>query len=191
MRVESNYDLLLYHCAPTLFKKKSASLFSLSGIDTAMLPYIIKKYSHLINSVGLKVTLLCSCKKNALIYVYNEELLSGILTTPEIRSFLKQYGYPECGTASEYIDVLKSHFSGSCGFPHEIGIFLDYPLDDVRGFINNKGKNYIHCGDWKVYSNIKDALRRFDLYRNCRECVSDMLRRGLSANEILHSGAAS
>lgn len=40
-------------------------------------------------------------------------------------------------------------------FPHEIGIFLGYPLDDVIGFIEHKP--YYLVGDWKVYQNVNEA----------------------------------
>ena len=38
-------------------------------------------------------------------------------------------------------------------FPHEIGIFLGYPLADVAGFIRNKGRNCKCIGTWKVYGD--------------------------------------
>ncbi len=38
-------------------------------------------------------------------------------------------------------------------FPHEIGVFLGYPLADVIGFIQNRGKNFTACGYWKVYTD--------------------------------------
>ena len=40
-------------------------------------------------------------------------------------------------------------------FPHEIGVFLGYPLDDVIGFIEHKP--YYLVGDWKVYQNVNEA----------------------------------
>ena len=40
-------------------------------------------------------------------------------------------------------------------FPHEIGVFLGYPPEDVKAFIKQNGKGAVLCGYWKVYSNIK------------------------------------
>ncbi len=39
------------------------------------------------------------------------------------------------------LDVLIERFHCSGEFPHEIGLFLGYPLHDVIGFIFNRGKN--------------------------------------------------
>ena len=36
-------------------------------------------------------------------------------------------------------------------FPHEIGLLLGYPPEDVSGFIENGGKNFLCSGYWKVY----------------------------------------
>lgn len=39
-------------------------------------------------------------------------------------------------------------------FPHEMGILLGYPVEDVEGFIINNGKNELYTGYWKVYDNL-------------------------------------
>ena len=31
-------------------------------------------------------------------------------------------------------------------FPHEIGLLLGYPVEDVLGFIRHQGKNYLYTG---------------------------------------------
>ncbi len=185
MSAEKTEYLLLYHCAPTLYKKKTASLFSLGGVDKIKLPYIINTYSRMITSLDLKVTILCSCEKNTLVYVYNEKQLAQILNAPETSKFLEKYGYSGCCTVDEYIAVLRKRIASSAGFPHEIGIFLDYPLYDVIGFIANGGKNFIHSGDWKVYHNKSGAVKKFASYRACRHDVCRKLDNGLSAFEIL------
>lgn len=176
---------LLYHCAPTLLGVKSASMFSLSGLAGKNLSYILSSYTHLIKPLGLRVTALCRCDDSALIYVYSKKRLERILDAPDASAFLKDCGYDGCRSADGYIGFLKTRFNISYAFPHEIGIFLDYPLKDVTGFIQNGGKNYIYCGDWKVYSQKTDAVRRFNIYKKCRDFVSSMLENGMDACEIL------
>jgi len=68
----------------------------------------------------------------------------------------------------------------SCGsFPHEIGAFLGYPVEDIRGFISNSGKNCLLCGYWKVYANAEKAQRTFNKYDRCRSILFDKLKSGL------------
>ena len=61
---------------------------------------------------------------------------------------LEQYDYP-IHSLSACLDHLDKRMEET-DFPHEIGIFLGYPLSDVLGFINNE--TCCCMGAWKVYS---------------------------------------
>ena len=65
-------------------------------------------------------------------------------------------------------------FQTESAFPHEIGLFLGYPLEDVKGFIQNKGQGYACCGLWKSYGDPRAARRYFD---RCRACTAAYKRR--------------
>lgn len=79
-----------------------------------------------------------------------------------------------CGTD------LQSTLSGSCAFPHEIGLFLGYPFEDVMGFIENKGENYLCSGCWKVYSCEQDAKECFCKYKECTRAYEELFDEGVS-----------
>lgn len=70
-------------------------------------------------------------------------------------------------------------------FPHEIGLFLGYPLEDVRGFIANKGRNSKYTGEWKVYGNLNTALRLFQSYQDSRRWVMEQAQKGKGLEDIL------
>lgn len=53
------------------------------------------------------------------------------------------------------------------GFPHEIGVFLGYPLEDVVGFIQNEGRECKCCGLWKVYCNEAETKKLFEKMQKC------------------------
>jgi hypothetical protein len=59
------------------------------------------------------------------------------------------------------LDYLKSRFSDPGGFPHEVGIFLGYPLEDVISFSAGKSSPYTCHGYWKVYFRPEKAERTF------------------------------
>lgn len=69
-------------------------------------------------------------------------------------------------------------------FPHEIGVFLGYPLKDVVGFIQNKGKNCKCCGCWKVYSDECEARKKFARYEKCKTIYMSMFQRGKSVLQL-------
>ena len=101
-----------------------------------------------------------------------------ILSFPTPHDALESCGYDTKLSVEEKLRILEERIS--CGsFPHEIGIFLGYPVDDVLGFIENKGANYLFCGFWKVYSNPRKAKRAFDEYVHCRDYLCDNIQRGV------------
>lgn len=57
-------------------------------------------------------------------------------------------------------------------FPHEIGLFLGYPLEDVKGFIENKADSSKCSGCWKVYGNEQKALKLFEKYENVQVLIT-------------------
>lgn len=67
------------------------------------------------------------------------------------------------------LKLFKDSHELAKGFPHEIGIFLGYPLEDVKGFIENSGRHFKICGQWKVYSDTKRAEKLFAKYAECSD----------------------
>ena len=55
-------------------------------------------------------------------------------------------GVPDC---DGMLRQLSRRLCCEADFPHEIGVFLGYPLTDVVGFIENQGRNFTCCGCWK------------------------------------------
>lgn len=178
-----NY-LLLYHCAPTIYKKKAANIFSIQNIDDFNLTAVINEYEKILNYLNLKLCVLCTREKNTLFYIYSEKALLRIISTPKIKNFLKSHGYNEF-SVEKALNFLISRFDSCIEFPHEIGIFLDYPLEDVKSFIQNKGQNFLHCGCWKVYHNPDDAIYIFKQYEQCRIRISGYHNAGMSAADIV------
>ena len=63
-------------------------------------------------------------------------------------------------------------------FPHEIGVFLGYPLQDVIGFIENKGMNSKYTGLWKVYGDRDESMKMFAKFRKCTDVYGELWRSG-------------
>lgn len=82
-------------------------------------------------------------------------------------------------------DQLAGRLSGPIGFPHEIGVFLGYPLRDVVGFIENRGQNFTCCGFWKSYSDPNTIQRCFACYRQCVNIYVRMYERGIPIEKMV------
>ena len=171
---------LAVHSAPALLGVKCANLISLRVSSNLLMRYVPEFERH----SGLRMRILCRCRERVLLYVYHETLLDMQLSRPEIRTFLAQYGYTEYMSADDMLSRLSERMG--CGsFPHEIGIFLGYPLPDVQGFIENEGRNCLLCGYYKVYSDPERAQRTFANYDRCRDILCDKLDRGYDLFQAL------
>lgn len=109
--------------------------------------------------------------------VYNEKKLDARLHESETSEMLKAAGYDTDGELETMLERLSERMDG-CEFPHEIGLFLDYPAEDVKGFIANNGENYKMCGCWKVYGSEEHAHRIFANYEKCRVFLCNKLNEG-------------
>lgn len=175
---------LAFHSAPTLLGIKCANLISLSAEE-----FNIAIHSEMFNkkavSKGLKSRILCSCGKKVLLLIYNEKLLENRLADSSVRDLLKSFGYDDCFALDEFLERLSQRIREIGDFPHEIGIFLGYPLEDVVGFIENKGINFKFCGCWKVYGCEETARRTFANYEKCRKFLCNKLNEGADIYQAL------
>ena len=166
-------ELLIRHCAPTLAGLKVGSLFCYragplevwSGIAAAL------------SQCGLSIQVLRrGCQSGFLVYLYRPAQLEQLLYRPQYRRFLASFGYPENLRAclSELFHRLEHHHR----FPHEVGLFLGYPLEDVAEFIRQGGKDFCCSGRWKVYRDADAAEARFRQYAVCTNILLNHYRRG-------------
>lgn len=172
--------LLVNHCAPTLAGIKSANLFMYSGNDAKQ---NVLYWNNILNSFGLKLIILSQTNEKSLIYIYRINLLENILNNIDVQIFLKDYGYKDINDINLSLSQLSNRISYP-SFPHEIGIFLDYPLEDVKMFILNKGKNYKLSGIWKVYCNEEKSMQIFENYKNCTSLFSNSFLNGEKITDL-------
>ena len=175
---------LAFHSAPTLLGIKCASLISLLS-DEFEIAYHSRMFNEKACVKGLKTRILCQCKSRSLMFVYNERLLAKRLSDVEISEMLMGCGYPSDASIEENLEFLAARIKACNDFPHEIGIFLDYPIEDVKGFIKNKGENFKLCGFWKVYGSEEKAKKTFLNYKKCRNFLCGKLNEGIDIYKAL------
>lgn len=174
---------LVTHCAPTLAGHKCGSLFTwigCPGIDPSL---CVAEADALLRSKGLRVCMLKHAQDRSLVYAYRPSKLHTRLSDPAVRRFLQRKGYG-CVSVSDDLGHLAARVHSSSEFPHEIGVFLDYPLDDVIRFIEQRGRGYRCSGCWKAYSNEQEARRRFELYDKCHRIYLSCHLRGFDVMRL-------
>lgn len=134
---------------------------------------------------GLKIRVLCECGQRCLLMLYSQDLLKRLLCDEYRRKLLESFGYARDLSTEQCLYRLAARCKLSTEFPHEIGVFLDYPVEDVLGFITHKGSDYKLCGYWKVYGDEEKARCTFRKYDKCRKYLCNRLNEGQDLYKIL------
>ena len=170
---------LVEYCAPTLAGIKTASMFCIPLEDAGCLETQVAQWDAALRGKGLSLRMLRRQGDRALLYLFRPARLQQDLDQPGARSLLARYGY-HAFQAEEALAQLQTRLREQGGFPHEIGLFLGYPLGDVAGFIRNRGKNCKCSGCWKVYCNELEAQKRFAQIQKCRQVYTRLWTQGRS-----------
>lgn len=156
-------------CAATLAGMKAGSIFNVTFSGEETLHAWVRSINQNLCFSGLVLYPLRRVGGSALILLFRVSQLDAILKDREVRALLSGDGYPGGGVFAD-LACLKARIADQSGeFPHEIGIFLGYPLCDVKGFIEHGGRDCKLCGIWKVYGDEKEAAACFARYERCRE----------------------
>ena len=117
---------------------------------------------------GIKPASLVSCDRN----LY-----------PDLPQRLKEYR--DAFSAREiHFEIVCARIAMSKDFPHEIGLFLGYPIEDVVGFIRYAGKGCKLSGLWKVYGDAEAASRLFDRLSRVCHAVTRRVDKGETLLEV-------
>ena len=112
----------------------------------------------------------------------NKDALSLTLNNKKCLNFLKFVGYPSNYDLDEYLNMLIDKLNSN-DFPHEIGIFLGYPLKDVVGFMGYGKYKFCKTRYWRVYGDesVSDAV--YDKFISDRNIMKTLLENN-SLNEL-------
>ncbi len=176
--------LVAYHCAPTLMGHKAGSLFFMKRMAFAAQQDKAQKILAMLSQKGLSGQVIHCAGEATLVYLYRKELLLEHLAHPLSRTLLDAHGYTG-RDAHELVAQLASRLSANSSFPHEIGLFLGYPPEDVDGFVKHKGLHCKHCGCWKVYGDVGQAKALFGQYAICRKDCLGCMNRGMTLDQLV------
>ncbi len=172
------------YCAPTLAGIKTGSLFTAAYTDRDTLARELRELNGVLTRHGLRAIPLRYSKRRALIYLYRPDALSRDLRIPEAAAILRARGYRE-NDPGLCLKRLIRQFRETGEFPHEIGLFLSYPPEDVRGFMENPHAGYKCVGFWKVYGDRERAERTFTRYRRCTEAYCRAAAKGKRLDNLI------
>lgn len=176
------WETIASQCAPVLMDVKPSNLLILTKEEE-------REFLQMEALNGIACLCLYKGEKKSTWFLYRRDWMEAELLWPHTQEFLQSYGYGSgCGTVEDMLQRFQRRFTdykeGSIDFPHELGVFLGYPLHDVKGFIEHQGKNYLCSGYWKVYRNETKAKKTFQLYRTVKDMVLQMIDAGRDLYEV-------
>ena len=156
-------SLLEFYTAPTRIGPKLGTLVNLRCSGRNLRSCWQENKIQVEKILSLKSMELKSSDDSVLVYFYDSERLVRKLNQKRVKAFLAKCGYESCTTTQQFLEKLKENFSNGSTCPHEVGIFLGYPLKDVIAFY--KKDTVCKCiGYWKCYSNVFLSQFKFFVY---------------------------
>ena len=176
---------LILQCAPFLKGIKIACILNITEENS-------RELYEILEGTGIKFKILTRNHGKCLVFLYRRESFSRYLKRTDVREFLGSYGYEDVEPEKMLERLSKrvcQYSDGEICSPHEIGAFLDYPIDDVKCFIEKDGKDSLFSGYWKVYNNPGRAKMIFWAYDKAKTSAVNEYLIGKSIRDIAYVAA--
>ncbi len=173
---------LALQCAPLITGIKISNLFIVSAAEEESVYYILRK-------TGIAFFRLAEMEDKVTFLLFRRSQLDAYLKDSDVQNILMENGYKDLslrGILHTFANRYRTYVNEGTGFPHEMGLLLGYPVEDVMGFIAHNGKNYLYSGYWKVYRDVPEKQRLFKEYENAQKHVVFLLAKGYGIRPIIN-----
>ncbi|MEG0307487.1 MAG: DUF3793 family protein [Clostridium sp.] len=165
-----------YNVALISAKLKPAITLNFKKEDKKRTHYLWDIYGeNCLMELGLKHVKLRETDDSLIVLIYDTDLLQRVIKKSENLNVLTNIGYEKDSSLEEVVIKLIHRYElYNC--PHELGIFLGYPIEDVKSFMNCEENKCLGCGYWKVYNEYNKAKVIFSIYDSVRvETIDNIL----------------
>lgn len=161
---------LFVHIAGVLFGGKAGELLTIPG-DQSGLGYdrqlkVIEKLSAKWNYSYLP---LCRGSESAKVVFYKRKKVSEALAAIPPCILEDKLGYGIDMSPREFLAEIARRWNESGKIPHEIGIALGYPADDVLGYMGLLPLECRGTCGWRIYGNPALSLERCRMFTRARQ----------------------
>lgn len=177
-------SMFVRHCSPTLAGLKAGNMFSCVYENTSELLSFVQNADRIFSPKGIRVVILRARRNRALIYVFRPKAVENVLGDSTAESILSSCGYSDISVRACLCELISRLADEEDDFPHEVGLFLGYPPEDVKGFINKDEKNHKCTGCWKVYGDEEKAKKTFAKYKKCTDVYCSLWEKGCSIEKL-------
>lgn len=167
LTLSENLSYILECLAPMLLSQKPAELLNIGLHKVVWREFRVK----LTQIPDIEVFEVRKINQRQQILFYNKKVLARRLINPISQEFLQQINYPPSSSLEDYLEKLieKIRFRN---FPHEVGLFLGYPLKDVLGFMGLAPLPFVKTQGWRVYGDEKLSDDWYEKYQLARRLMN-------------------
>ena len=112
----------------------------------------------------------------------NEKSMEKVLVNKRCINFLKFVGYSSDYELNDYMDELVFRLQSE-EFPHEIGVFLGYPLKDVLGFMGYGKNELVEVKNWRIYGYKEISYEVYNNFMRDKAIMKEMIET-MNINEL-------
>jgi hypothetical protein len=172
---------LALQCAPLITDIKTSNLLIVQNDN-------VRKVKQILSNTNISQFILMFTEQKTTILLYKKYQLESYISQKKVRKLLKNIGYQE-HLLDDILHIFqlryKDYIAGGKEFPHEMGLLLGYPVEDVEEFIKNEGKNFLYTGYWKVYENLPEKVSLFRKFELAKETLIQLVSFGISIVDII------
>ncbi len=172
---------LVLQCAPFFTGLKISNLFMIQKRQLAWT-------ERMLRDCGVSFEVLLETREKAAVLLYDRKAVETYLAQKPVQRILRGIGYPSF-SLNVVLDRCKSRYEKYMEqqgeFPHELGLLLGYPPEDVEGFIDNRGEHFLYAGYWKVYDNLPAKKRLFGRFERATKELMQCIVTGEDIADIV------
>ena len=167
---EQRFDRWLFiNAAGVLLGEKTGELLSLDaselGLPDGAIAGLLESRAA---EWGFQYRILFVNEISHKLLVYNRTRLQAVLDEAPCCIMQGRLGYASPLGAEEFADELSRRWNRTGQVPHEVGVALGYPLDDVFGFMGLLPLPCQGVCGWRVYGDMKESHRRSCAFNDAR-----------------------
>ncbi len=140
--------------------------------------------TKMLKGSALNFYVLRSSSTEHLLLFYDRDLLQRRLSGRTGAAFLRRCGYRQPGSLEDCLRQLRQRFKEE-SIPHEVGIFLGYPLKDVTAFMGWTDRPASCQRDWKIFGKTHRSVALAETFAHSRTMMIEALQQGVPPLALL------
>lgn len=165
---------ILHMIGPVILGSKPAEIVNIPGSSEEKIMKIYQIKSFFSNCCKVKFIVINTHDGGKRVLFINEKSLEKVLSNKRSINFLKFMGYSNHDGINGYMKELILRLE-STDFPHEIGVFLGYPLKDVLGFMGYGNKELVEVKNWRIYGDKEVSYEVYNSFLRDKEIMKEMV----------------